>query len=557
MNVLLPYWSHPYGGEHHKLFERNKVKKMEEKLFLGIEGSSQSTTAVVIDGKNVVHRESVKYDDIQPPGYILKDGFWELEGNVVLGSPVVWTMGLDHILTGIPKEMRKNIAAVSGSGQQHGSVLLRMPISTIVNSLDPSQPLTGQLIDRFAFTRTDTIRGDSRYTAAVWKDSSTTSQMEEIIEAVGGSLRIVDLTGGGAFERLTGPQIRKFEQMYGNAWHDTKEVHLVSSFHYGLLTGQAKVDPGDAGGMMLMNVDRRAWSKILTRATATNLLIRLPNIGAADQLSGATSNYIVNRFGLDASVAPFSGDNPNSLVGVVLTGDGDIGISLGTSDTVFGSMGASKKWDYSGGTCVFGDPKEFNHNMYLACWKNGSTVREKIAKEFGMDWAAVSQYLLDTNPDPKKMAVYWHEAEIAPKTSKPLTDRSPGFENGDMYNIKAMVEYKIFSMMAKLEAMGIEPKRLFVTAGASDNDGLVQTIADITGKEVYRRDVSDSATLGAALRARHAYLNEDQPTPWNEVLSPFETVSKTFTPNSARHAVYQGMFEAYKQFEAAAAAKAR
>ena len=112
MNVLLPYWSHPYGGEHHKLFERNKVKKMEEKLFLGIEGSSQSTTAVVIDGKNVVHRESVKYDDIQPPGYILKDGFWELEGNVVLGSPVVWTMGLDHILTGIPKEMRKNIASL-------------------------------------------------------------------------------------------------------------------------------------------------------------------------------------------------------------------------------------------------------------------------------------------------------------------------------------------------------------------------------------------------------------------------------------------------------------
>ena len=48
------------------------------------------------------------------------------------------------------------------------------------------------------------------------------------------------------------------------------------------------------------------------------------------------SNYMQERYGFDPEcvVGAFTGDNPSSLAGLAMK-EGDIGLSLGTSDTVF------------------------------------------------------------------------------------------------------------------------------------------------------------------------------------------------------------------------------
>ena len=51
---------------------------------------------------------------------------------------------------------------------------------------------------------------------------------------------------------------------------------------------------------------------------------------------GTISKYFQQRYGFSSAteVVAFSGDNPNSLAGLGLHQPGDVGVSLGTSDTV-------------------------------------------------------------------------------------------------------------------------------------------------------------------------------------------------------------------------------
>ena len=91
------------------------------------------------------------------------------------------------------------IAAISGSAQQHGSVYLNTSADAVLASLDARTPLVDQLRSTLA-----------RETSPIWMDSTTTDECKEITAGVGNELLLARRTGSRAFERFTGPQIRKF-----------------------------------------------------------------------------------------------------------------------------------------------------------------------------------------------------------------------------------------------------------------------------------------------------------------------------------------------------------
>src|SRR4030095_3806329 len=94
----------------------------------------------------------------------------------------------------------------------------------------------------------------------IWMDSTTTDECKEITAGVGSELLLARRTGSRAFERFTGPQIRKFFKCSPSAYENTDRIHLVSSFLASVLAGRhAPVEPGDASGMNLMDLGARNW----------------------------------------------------------------------------------------------------------------------------------------------------------------------------------------------------------------------------------------------------------------------------------------------------------
>src|SRR5690242_18062429 len=153
------------------------------------------------------------------------------------------------------------IAAISGSAQQHGSVYLNGDAGRMLSRLDPAQPLASQITPILA-----------RRVSPIWLDSSTSAECAEIADAVGGSDVLARHTGSRAFERFTGPQIRKFAASDPRGYAATQRVHLVSSYLASLLVGgDAPIDPGDASGANLMDLADQQWWPSAVGATAPGL----------------------------------------------------------------------------------------------------------------------------------------------------------------------------------------------------------------------------------------------------------------------------------------------
>jgi hypothetical protein len=110
------------------------------------------------------------------------------------------------------------VAAVSGSGQQHGSAYWKTGSRAALQGLKASTPLKTQLAGAFCVP-------DS----PIWMDSSTGAQCAALEKALGGPLAVAKLSGSRAYERFTGNQIAKIAQTQPGAYKDTERISLVSA----------------------------------------------------------------------------------------------------------------------------------------------------------------------------------------------------------------------------------------------------------------------------------------------------------------------------------------
>jgi xylulokinase len=243
-------------------------------LYLGLDSSTQGITAIVvsIDGeeRQVVFQSSLDFDDALPH-YGTEHGVLpRRDPHVVTSSPVMWAEALDLTMSNVAASGLdlEQLAAVSGSAQQHGSVYLNSSWLPMVRTLDSRRPLAEQI--RHAFARDQ---------SPIWMDSSTAVECAEITAAVGGEQVLARRTGSRAFERFTGPQIRRFFKQSPERYRATTRIHLVSSFLASLLSGEdASIDPGDGSGMNLMDLASREWWPQALEATAPELRNKLPRI---------------------------------------------------------------------------------------------------------------------------------------------------------------------------------------------------------------------------------------------------------------------------------------
>jgi xylulokinase len=486
--------------------------------YLGLDSSTQSLTAIVVlidgDERRMVFEHALKFDD-EFPEYKTTNGVVRgADPREVWSSPLMWADALDRMMAIVSREggfELKELAAVSGSGQQHGSVYFNDRAQPTLRSLDPRRPLSALLAPVF-----------SRANSPVWMDESTRAQCDAIERAAGGMEALAQLTGSAATERFTGPQIRKFWEVSPDAYERTWRVHLVSSYMACLLSGtDSPVDPGDGAGMNLMDVRSRQWAPAALEATAPGLSAKLPRIEPSWSVVGSLAGYWQARYGFPAAqVVAWSGDNPCSVVGSGLVHEGAIAISLGTSDTLFAL--SEEPRIAAPGSNVFGSPT--GGYMSLICFKNGSLARERIRDEHRLDWDGFSRALRDRPAgNDGALMLPWFDPEITPRVDRPGVRRR-ALDPGDAAaNVRAVVEAQMMAMAnhaAPVLAGAVT--RVLATGGASANRDVLQVMADVFGATVYQSGSANAACLGAALRAYHAYERAaGRDVPWGEVVRGF------------------------------------
>ena len=520
-------------------------------LYLGLDSSTQGLTAIVIsieDGdRRVAFESSLSFDEVLPHYGTTHGVLPRTDPKVATSSPLMWAEALDVMMARVARSGidLQHLAAVSGSAQQHGSVYLNAAWIHTVGALDASQPLVEQIRSVFA-----------RQQSPIWMDSSTEEECAEITASVGGADVLARRTGSRAFERFTGPQIRRVFKRSPETYRATARVHLVSSFLASLLAGaDAPVDPGDASGMNLLDLTTHDWWPVAVSATAPGLRDKLPTIAPSKTVVGTLSRYWQVRYGFSAAkVIAWSGDNPCSLIGTGLVREGRVAVSLGTSDTVFGLM-REPRVDVTGTGHVFGSPT--GEYMGLTCFQNGSLARERVRDEFGMDWAAFSR-ALDTTAPGGLIVLPWFEPEITPAVPVAGVHRYPAGPSTLQTEVRALVDGQMMSMALHSKWMGVHFDTIHATGGAAANRAILQTMADVFGATVYQLEVGQSAALGAALRAAHGDLAaSDSPADWEDVIHGFaEPVATTrLEPDATRHEFYRELMKVYAACEAHALGK--
>ena len=509
-------------------------------LVLGLDSSTQSLSAVILDTESgvVVADHSVNFGkDLphygQPNGYNDSGARGEVSSN-----PLMWLEALDLLLVQMTGEGVdfSTIEAVSGSGQQHGSVYLKSCFGEKLAGLSASEDLKSQLAGCL-----------TRDHSPIWMDSSTTAECAEIAGAVGGNEVVCAKSGSVAVERFTGPQIRKFSKEDSAGYAETGVIHLVSSFFASILAGRnVAIDHGDGAGMNLMNLAQKTWDLDLVNATAEGLADKLPPCAPSSTKSGPISSYFVERYGFSPTCETiiWSGDNPCSLIGMGAASPGKVVISLGTSDTLFAAM-PEPRTDPNGFGHVFGNPA--GGYMSLICFKNGSLAREAVKGQFGLEWDAFEKAALARTPigNDRLMMLPFYEPEITPAidTGGPVFS-SDGEHSADQV-VRAVMEGQFLNMRAHSDWLGIDPTRIFITGGASENDGIAQMIANVFGVPVDRLDVPGSATIGAGMRAAHG-MGESLTDLESKFSQPKE--GRTISPEEGAKEIYDDLIVQFRDF---------
>ena len=510
--------------------------------FLGIDASTQSIDAVILDldSGELQTFDSVKFDDI--PGYECENGVLPNDDPLIKHSnPLLWLDGLEVLLQQLADRGVdfSKVSAISGSGQQHGTVYLN---ADFVNS---RWDVSGKSL---AETFKPLL---ARKTSPIWMDSSTSDECEEIAENAGGRGYVQRTTGSLPIERFSGPQIRKFYKEEPENYERTAEIHLVSSFLASVLAGESvAIDVGDGAGMNLMSLNDCDWDETMLEATSPGLLEKLPPVVPSSQVVGTVSRYLQENYGFskDARVVAWSGDNPNSLIGTGGYAPGTAVISLGTSYTFFAAM-EDPVVDPDGYGHVFGNPA--GGFMSLICFKNGALAQEEIMKQFGISYYDYEKCFFETPVGNNgNMLLPYFVPEITPLVleAAPVKKGEKKFvdNKAPAQSVRAVVEGQALRM--KMHSDWIEEKTdvIRVTGGAAKSDANCQALADVFNARIERLQVGNAPALGAAMRAAQAFGAAG----WPELTKQFCVIDpeKTLQPEPESVTVYEKMIKEYKEF---------
>ena len=264
------------------------------KLYIGIDLGTSAMKLLLMDAegkiRNTVTREYPL--EFPQPGWSQQD-------------PGDWKKAL---MEGVPELLQgfdgASVAGIGCGGQMHGLVVLDKDDNVI-------RP------------------------AILWNDGRTAAQVD-YLNGVIGKKKLSELTANIAFAGFTAPKILWMKENEPENFARIAKIMLPKDYINYILTGVHSCDYSDASGMLLLDVEKKVWSKEMLEICGVSES-QMPGLYESFDCIDTVKSEIAEKLGIPAAarVVAGAGDNAAAAVGTGVVGEGGCNISLGTSGTVF------------------------------------------------------------------------------------------------------------------------------------------------------------------------------------------------------------------------------
>ncbi|MBV8224243.1 MAG: xylulokinase [Verrucomicrobia bacterium] len=486
-------------------------------LYIGIDSGTQSTKSIVVDletgGIQASSQQNYELIPGLPAGHMEQD-------------PRVWIDAVDKTIQDCLQQIgdrRNEIRAIGVSGQQHGLVVLNSSAKVI-------RP------------------------AKLWCDTSTSEQCREIIEEFGGESALIKLIGNTMLPGWTAPKILWLKQNEPENYASVDSILLPHDYINYWLSGERRMEYGDASGTGLLDVKTRRWCEPIIDFIDESLPQKLPPVGSSRQAVGLLRDNLRTKWGLKSSpiISAGGGDNMMGAIGTGNVRAGVVTASLGTSGTVY-AYSTEPVVDPQGELAAFCDSTD--KWLPLVCTMNVTVATEQVRKMFGWDInqldAAVTQappgangviflpYLVgERTPNlPNGVGVYHG---LTPANMTP-----PNVARAAMEGVTLGLAYGL----NRFRSLGIRPSEIRLTGGGSKSRTWRQICADIFRIPVVCLATAEGAALGAAMHGAWVdHLVNNKPVNLVQLLDAVVKLdeSSRAVPTNAAADLYQEIYSRFK-----------
>lgn len=502
-------------------------------LLIGIDSGTQSTKAVVVDARtgDVLGSAAQEYDLIPDLPHGAKEQ-----------HPQTWRDATASTIRRALRAAKANadeVVAIGVSGQQHGFV-----------PLDKN--------------------GEVIRPAKLWCDTSTVAECVEITEKLGGQKAAIRAVGNSILPGFTAPKILWLKNHEPKNFAKLATVLLPHDYLNFWLTGEKKMEFGDASGTALLDVKKRKWSEAVLNAIDPSLKEKLPPLISSDQPAGKLQANTARELGLPEGilVSAGGGDNMMGAIGTGNTRAGVVTASFGTSGTIY-ACSEKPIIDSKGEIAAFCDST--NRWLPLLCTMNVTVATEMVRNDF--KWTH-ERFEAESKNIPAGsnglMLLPYFEGERTPNVPdgtgvwfgvNAKTFEAAHFARASMEGVTLGMNYGL----QRLAKLGVNAKQIRATGGGAKSKTWRQIMADIFNAEVVTLKVSEGAAFGAALQALWCWrLQQGEKISNSDLTDEFVKFNQAETtePNSENVKIYselqimqdemsvslRGIFAKHRQF---------
>lgn len=434
----------------------------------GVDSSTQSTKVEVRDADTGVLLASGRgaHPPTTPP--------------VSEQEPNAWWAALVEAFSQIDPQLRRDIAAVSVAGQQHGLVVV-----------DP--------------------RGAVIRPAKLWNDTTSAGQADALTEQLGA----VGWANRCGLVPVASFTITKLKWLADNEPDNMAKVAQIMLPHDWVtwrLTGEHVTDRGDASGTGWWSgrVGYRTDLLDLAVGAGDEWLDRLPRVLEPNETAGRVRPDVAGELGLESTtlVGPGTGDNMGAALGLGLR-PGDVALSLGTSGTAF-AVSPEPVADASGSVAGFADAS--GRYLPLVATLNATKVTDTVASWLGTDAAGLAELALANPACVEPVLLPWFDGERTPNLPTATGVFTQLRNDATREQIaRAVHQGVVFGLLAGIDAIsaaGVElGDRLHLVGGGARSGAYRQVVADLWGHPVLAHSDAELVATGACVQAA-AVANE-------------------------------------------------